>query len=223
MRDGMPPDRGGAGTEDNRGRPYWLVGIVLLGVLVAVFGAALALDRTLRPSVGIEPAPGSGSQPDPIASRAETPGMAALAAVTPTQSPPTTASTGEPQTPERAVEQAYLRYWDVYSTALLELDASRLSEVASADELQRIQDEIARYKQAGYAVRVRVTHNYVIVDLTADEARVADEIVDRSFRVDPVTKNPPQGPDQGTTVRDLFVLQRIDGVWKVTRSVRESG
>jgi hypothetical protein len=200
-----------------------LVGIILLGALVVVLCGALALDRTLRPSVGIEPVPGSGAEADPIMRQVETPAMTAAAAASPTQSPQAAAASGGPQTPERAVEQAYLRYWDVYAAALLELDDSRLSEVASADELRRIQDEITRYRRAGYAVRVRVTHNYVVVDVTADEARVADEMVDRSFRVDPVTKNPPQGPDVGTTVRDLFVLQRIDGVWKVTKSVRESG
>jgi hypothetical protein len=121
------------------------------------------------------------------------------------------------------VEQAYLRYWDVYAAALLDLDASWLGEVATGDELRRIQEEIATNRQRGNAVRVDVAHSYVIVDVTSDEARLADEILDKSFTVDPVTKNPPRGSNAGKTVRDLFVLKKVDGTWRVASSTRESG
>src|SRR6266542_5709941 len=221
---GIRAPHGGTGPEagGNQQRSYWVVGAVLLGVVVVVLVGALVVDRTMRPRVGTEPLPGSGEQPDPAVIQD---GTAALQRASDTTSPSsrTAVPAATPQTGEQGVEQAYLRYWDVYAAALLDLDDTRLGEVASADELRRIQDEIAGYRRAGYAVRVQVTHNYVIVDITTNDARLADEIVDRSFRVDPVTKNPPQGSDEGESIRDLFVLQRIDGIWKIVKSVRESG
>ena len=219
MSGGRQPGGTGPQADDSRGRPYWLVGIVILGVLVVVLGGGLALDRTLRPRVGIEPLTGSGIQPETPGrpSEATQPGEVVGAL---TRTP--VLEDGN-RSPERAVEEAYLRYWDVYTGALLNLDVSRLAEVVAEDELRRIQAEIAGFRQAGHALRVRVTHNYLIFDVTADEAKILDEIVDRSFRVDPVTKDPPQGSDESTTVRDLFLLKKAGGAWRVTKSIRESG
>ncbi len=221
MSGGRATDGTGARADNPRRRPYWVVGFVLFAVIAVVLGGAIALDRALRPPVGIDLSPGTAA-PTPDMS-AQAPALPTATNLSPFQAPRAPTSDTAGQTPEQSVEQAYLRYWDVYAAALLDLDASRLGEVAAGDELRRIQEEIAGYRRAGYAVRVRVTHDYVVVDVTASEARLADEIVDRSFRVDPVTKDPPQGSDAGKTVRDLFVLQKSDGIWKVARSVREGG
>ena len=141
-------------------RPYWWIGLGLLALVLAVLGAAFFLDRQLRPRVGMESAPvGTPSVPTPTLMEtatkvSETPVVAIQATASPqsvgagspvvsqapslvTVSPPI----AEPSTPQ-AVEQAYLRYWDVYREALLHLDTSRLSEVAARDELHEIETEI---------------------------------------------------------------------------------
>lgn len=215
---------GGSGSEagGNQPRPYWLVGAVLFGVVVVVLVGALALDRTLRPPVGTEPVPGSGVQTDSAVIQDRTAVLPPANGI-PSASAPTGDPGATPQTAEQEVEQAYLRYWDVYAAALLDLDDTRLGEVSTGDELRRMGEEVANSRRGGYAVRVDVSHSYVIVDVTVDEARLVDEIFDRSFTVDPVTKNPPQGSNAGNAIRDLFTFKRVDGVWKVANSIRETG
>lgn len=216
MRDNMPS------ATDGQPRPFWLVGVLVLAAIVVVLAGAFVLDRALRAPVGVEPLPEAttGGESAPVSTGPTSPRSLGDTSSGTTQP---TASAANRQSPEQAVEQAYLRYWDVYASAALNLDTSQLYEVATGDELQRMRDEIAGFRQAGYAVRVRVSHDYLVFDVTSGAARVSDEIVDRSFRVDPVTKNPPEGSNEATTVRDLFIFTRADGAWKVAKSVRESG
>ncbi|MDR7551262.1 MAG: hypothetical protein QN131_15215, partial [Armatimonadota bacterium] len=54
--------------------------------------------------------------------------------------------------PEEAVKQAYLHYWEVYSEALFNLDSSRLSEVMTGPRLERALQEIERLQEQGRAV-----------------------------------------------------------------------
>ena len=60
---------------------------------------------------------------------------------TPTASPTTAPATPTP-TPsiEDEVEAAYLAYWDAYSAALLNLDASLAEGFAAGEELDRIRE-----------------------------------------------------------------------------------
>lgn len=117
---------------------------------------------------------------------------------------------------------AYLAYWDAYSSALLNLDVTRVEGVASGAELQRIKDEIELLRSQGVAARVVVEHDFAIVQLADRAATVVDRFVDRSFYVDPVTRQPPQGSGEGKVFMDTFQLERLnDGRWLVVRSARQ--
>ena len=219
MRHETPADRNGISEP---GRPYWLVGLALLGLVLAILGVAFILDRQLRPRVEVQPVGAVVEEkPAPLVSaepeRAQTPtppsAVPAAVAVTPAADPRLL----------QEIEDAYRRYWEVYSDALFNLDTSRLPEVATEDELRRMREEVEDFRRRNRAVRAVVTHSYLVVDVTASEAKVYDEIRDSSFLIDPMTKQPPQGPDAGQLSKDIFFLKKVDGTWKVTRSLRQEG
>ena len=119
------------------------------------------------------------------------------------------------------VTNAYQHYWQVYSDALLNLDTSKVPEVATGEELQRIQSEVDGLRKRNDALRTVIEHNYVVLNVTASEAQVYDQIRDGSYTVDPITKQPPRGPDQRDTYKDIYYFQKTDAGWKVSRSVRQ--
>lgn len=136
-------------------------------------------------------------------------------------STPTVAASPTPL-PEEAVRIAYLAYWDAYSSALLNLDATRVEGVASGDELQRIKDEVDLLRSQRVAARVVIEHDFAVVQVADRAATVVDRFVDRSFYVDPVTRQPPQGSGEGKVVMDTFQLERsTDSRWFVIRSTRQ--
>lgn len=246
--DGVQPEerlsdiRDGNATGAPLQRSYWPVALALLGLVVAMLGAAFILNRQLRPPVGIQPTSGSApparveipssvvtattviENPTPVTQA--TAQLGAAASPPAETSVPTTGPVGlsTPElTDQQVVEQAYLRYWEVYREALLQLDTSRIPEVAADEELQRIHEEVEGFRHRGQAVRATVTHRYFVFDVTEREAKIHDEIFDRSFMVDPVTKEPSRGPDSGSLVKDTYFLKKMDGVWKVIKSVRQEG
>jgi len=117
--------------------------------------------------------------------------------------------------------QAYHRYWQDYSQALYTLDTSHMGSVATGAELRRVQAEVAGFRRRTRAVHVRVTHSALIVSIKGDSATVYDEIHNRSFTIDPVTKQPPQGSNQVDVEKDIYFFKNIHGIWKVTKSLRE--
>lgn len=143
----------------------------------------------------------------------------------PTPSPAVTATAEATPTPTLSVEeeatQAYLGYWDAYAEAVLNLDASLMQGVAGGEELQRIQDEIEELRSQGSAVRIRVEHNYVIVDSSPDSVALFDEIVNNSFLVDADSKEPTDAPGSGEILRDTFYLEKTGDTWLVVRSTRQ--
>jgi hypothetical protein len=204
------------------GRPYWLVALALLGLVLAILGVAFILDRQLRPRVEVQPVAAEvGDEPSPLVAAERRPAQ--------TRTPPSAAPAAVAATPTadprllQEIEDAYRRYWEVYSTTLFHLDSSRLPEVAADDELRRIRDEVEDFRRRNRAVRAVVTHNYLVLDVTAGEAKVYDEIRDSSFLIDPVTKQPPEGPDARQLVKDIFFLRKVEGTWKVIRSLRQEG
>jgi hypothetical protein len=138
---------------------------------------------------------------------------------------PTRPSVMATATPTASVEMeiisAYLKYWDAYTNAVLNLDVSAVDGMARGEELQAIRDEVDELKAKGLAVRTVVTHNPVVIQVTGDTAVLQDEMVNNSFYVDPKTKDPPVASGSGEVLRDTFYLQKVNGVWTVTRSVRE--
>ncbi|MGE0538770.1 MAG: hypothetical protein AB7R89_01135 [Dehalococcoidia bacterium] len=122
--------------------------------------------------------------------------------------------------PQEEVLAAYHRYWEAYGQALLDLDPTRVQDVAAGDRLQRIQEEINELRRRGVAARTNVINNPVLVEIDTDSATIYDELVNNSFYVDAVTKQPSQASGSGEVVRDTYQLQKIDGVWKVVGSSR---
>lgn len=143
---------------------------------------------------------------------------------TPTPSPTSTPPATATPTPsiEDEVAAAYLAYWDAYSEALLNLDASLAEAWASGEELDRIREEIETLSADGVAARVTVGHDFTVVSTSDDRAVVIDEIFDQSFYVDPDTKEPETSDVPGRTVRDTYQMQRdADGAWVVVLSGRD--
>jgi len=113
------------------------------------------------------------------------------------------------------ISEAYARYWDVTAEAFWSRDDSQLSSVMADNELAGALKTINDLRAEGRAGATLVTHNAVIVKATQDEAQVFDNIADRSFYVDPVTKQPLGVPSEPKQLIGFYFLQKRDGVWKV--------
>ena len=174
--------------------------------LLRRFGMVAVLTLLLTACNG-----GDGGQSTPSAS--STPAATQTAA-------PTVVPTATPSV-EEEVSQAYLHYWDAYSQALLNLDATLVEDVASGERLQLIRDEIEGLRSQGLALRTVVTHNPVILQASESSAVLYDEIVNNSFYVDPQTQDPPVAPGSGEILRDTYYLESTNGQWMVVRSTRQ--
>jgi hypothetical protein len=174
--------------------------------LLRRFGVVVALTLLLTACNG-----GDGGQSTPSASSTPAATQTAVPTVVPTATPSV----------EEEVSQGYLRYWDAYSQALLNLDATLVEDVASGERLQLIRDEIEGLRSQGLALRTVVTHNPVILQASESSAVLYDEIVNNSFYVDPQTKDPPVAPGSGEILRDTYYLESTNGQWMVVRSTRQ--
>jgi hypothetical protein len=118
------------------------------------------------------------------------------------------------------VLQAYALYWQQRTLAFRDLDPSLLSGVAADPELKGLTGKIQQLRSEGRAIRTHVIHHVVALPTAPGEAVVADEYEDLSTYVDSVTKEPidpaTADPQSGPIVKVREVLQKIDGVWKVT-------
>jgi hypothetical protein len=214
-------------VQESPRAPYWAIWLGLVGIVIVLIVAAFLLNRQFGARIGTQPGAVSTASPSPStqASASVASAVAAAAAVN------TFSSTGASAVPSASADNsplaqqvfaAYQRYWQVYSDALLNLDTSQVSQVATGDELDRIQQEVAGFHAKNHALRVVVDHHFFVFDVTPNDAKVYDETRDRSYTVDPVTKQPPTGPDQADIEKDIYFLQAVDGTWKVTKSVRQS-
>ena len=96
--------------------------------------------------------------------------------------------------------------------------------VISQDNTQwaasQMEIELLRFQRV--AARVVIEHDFAVVQVADRAATVVDRFVDRSFYVDPVTRQPPQGSGEGKVFMDTFQLERLnDGRWFVVRSARQ--
>ncbi len=228
------------GQVGSQPRPrFWLIGLVMFGIIVVILVGAFLLNRQFRPRVGIEPvatplassqaqaratpvvAVQPTAQPSPTAPAASTPTIVPITQA-PSGAAPVAKPTADPAV-AKEVEQAYLKYWQVYGDALLSLDTSRVPDVAMDEELRRIQEQVDSFKQRKQAVRVDVSHRYFVFDVSGDDAKVYDEITNRSWAVDAVTKEPSKGPGESDLEKDTYFFKKIDGTWRVTKSVTQRG
>jgi hypothetical protein len=221
--DGLNEMASGPNTDSQSPRCNKLIGVALLGLVLALLGGAFLLSMQLRPQVGLEPAAsarqGSEATPVPVAEPGPTlgPPVGAIESPTPTPSPvparadasPTAASADGP------VGQAYRRYWEIYAQALYTLDPSRLEEVMGGTELDRVQKQIDELRSHNQAAKLEVRNDYTVVSLGPSEATIVDRYLNRSYTVDAATKRALQSPGEGQVEEITARLELVDGQWKV--------
>ena len=187
----------------------------------AVLAGAVLLAAALA-AVLLAPGGGDGEQHAGAPARA-----APVATVPPAPSPtvvPTPTATPAPApapSVEEKVAAAYLAYWDAYALAALWLDASLMEGFASGEELRRIRDEVAALRESGVALRVVVEHDLLVVVTSPASAVVVDQVTNRSFYVDPVTRQPPRAEGGGEMLRDTVFMEKAGERWIATGSQRE--
>lgn len=159
---------------------------------------------------------GGDTSPTP----APTPTVVASPTVTPT-APPVTA-TPSPEELEAEVSAAYLAYWDAYAEAVLNLDITPLEGLVSPGHRALLSDEVDTLRTDGFAMRVSVEHDFVVLVTCETEAGVIDRLVNNSFYVDPSTKEPSEGQGSGEELQYTFLMERIDGRWVVLSGFQEA-
>jgi hypothetical protein len=121
---------------------------------------------------------------------------------------------------EAEVQQAYAHYWQQRTLAFRDLDPSLLNDVAAGPELAGLTSEIDQLRSQGRAIRTHVVHHIVALPTAPGEAVVADQYEDLSTYIDFATKEPIDpanaDPQSGPVTKVREVLQKIDGMWKVT-------
>jgi hypothetical protein len=208
-------------------RSYWLVGLALLVVVALLLGGGTVLSQRLRPKVGLQSATTAHAQEPSkfgfiltrLAPQPSSHDAGPVTAPSPEAGP--TAIEIDPALLEE-VEAAYSKFWDIRTEAALNLDITRLSEVMAGPALEREQQQIHDLQARGVAAVIGGDHEVGLLSLTQDEAELYDEYVNRSYLVDPVTREPVGAPEPDETIKVSFRLQRIDGVWKVVDSERHS-
>jgi hypothetical protein len=125
----------------------------------------------------------------------------------------TTPPSTEAPTVEDEVEAAYLRSWEVYAEAMLELDGSSLGKVFSGAALQAARTELADLREANERALYEIEHDYTI-DVKGEEAFVVDNYINHSVTLNGSTREPIE-PDPNNRRKQVFVLQRDGSAWKV--------
>ena len=216
---GDPPEN----PEPGHRRPYWVVGLALLGLVVVLLVGAFLLESQSRPQVGVEV---------PLAVTGTTSAQAAAGDVQPTAqsvaAPPETAAAAVPAAVEtvgglhvanspleREIEAAYLHYWDVRSQAYSDLDTTHLPEVMAGAELERERQQITDLKNQGRAANIVAEHRIAFVRVSDTSAELYDEYLNKSYLIDATTRQAIQPPGPGGTAKVTYQLEKADGVWRV--------
>jgi hypothetical protein len=133
----------------------------------------------------------------------------------------TTPPSTEAPTVEDEVEAAYLRSWEVYAEAVLELDPSGLEESYASPQLERTVKAVESRRDAKTPSRVRVDHDLEVTIIRDGLAMVRDAYTNHSVLLDPDTGDPVEA-DPNSKITETYTLKEIDGRWKVVDAVRES-
>jgi len=127
----------------------------------------------------------------------------------------------------RAVSDAYLEFWSAYSNAFLILDSTPLDQVAAADELATLQQDIESDRAQGRAEKVDIRHQFRVLLVINGQAAVQDDMHDSTIYVDAATQQPlpsqstPASPDQAPELKVILKLEFIDDTWKVVQVMRQ--
>ncbi|MCL5107382.1 MAG: hypothetical protein M1401_00615 [Chloroflexi bacterium] len=192
------------------GRRFWVIGLALLGVVVAIIVGAFVLGDSFRPKVDTVPV-STGAAASDKATPVAAPALA-------TTKPSNLQTANSPL--EREIEAAYLRYWEVRAEAFLNRDTSHLSEVMAEAELARTRQQIDDLKAQGRAARIVVEHRIAFLEVGEAKARLYDEYLNRSYLVDPQSKQAVQTPGPGGIAKVSYELKKIDGAWRVIDGMR---
>jgi hypothetical protein len=220
--------------------PQLAAGLAVL--IVVLLAAGIWANQNLRPKS--EPLPASATPntaavaevktPVPQVALTSTPKALLLVAyetMTPTAVPvPVTTLTaiGEPTATARPtldpvsvaeIDQAYDKYWQVRSQALLNLDKSHLAEAMGGAHLNSISQRIDELKIEQRAIKTDVDHESRVVSLSGDIAQLVDDYISNSVYVDPVSNQPLTDPSSDE-LQVLYTLNKTAGTWRVVDSVR---
>lgn len=120
--------------------------------------------------------------------------------------------------PAVEVELAYLKFWEVWAQANLELKPALLHQVATGEALEALEDQVVTQKDMDQPVRIEVEHHYEMLLTTPDSASVEDTYINRSVRLSPETMQPIE-PVPDARVRKSHTLRKVDGIWKVAEII----
>jgi hypothetical protein len=123
-----------------------------------------------------------------------------------------------PESVEAEVERAYLKFWEVWSQANLELKPALLDEVATGEALAALQEQVAAQEDMNQPVRIEVRHSYETLVISPGVAAVEDTYINRSVRLSPKTLEPIESI-RDASVRKSHTLRKVDGTWKVAEII----
>lgn len=123
-----------------------------------------------------------------------------------------------PESLDAEVEQAYLKFWQVWTQANLELKPALLNDVATGEALAALRDQVTAQRDMEQPVRIEVEHHYETLVSAPDFASVEDTYINRSVRLSPETMEPIESV-RDTRVRKSHTLRKVDGIWKVAEII----
>jgi hypothetical protein len=208
---------------------------------LAIATLAPAVAPTAIPTAASTPAAAGAPQAAPTTVAIPTPATAAAPGALPT-SPPEPTSLGTAPTvvatdqgvptpvqasvsPElaAAIIQGYDNYWSVRVRAMGDpADTSiDLESVMTNDELSAAHETLAQYRDNGEAYQATIHHQIWITKATSSVAEIVDQFTATTIKLDPQTKQPVETTPQVEHITGRFLLQPIDGVWKVIGRAQE--
>ena len=122
--------------------------------------------------------------------------------------------------PDRApYYNAYINYWQITSEAYRTGDTSQLGGLMTGNALDEALKMIAERRSQGRGVETRIrTKSFTIVELKPDSFSIQHQYINASVYVD-LKKGKPtatHGPSDASMYKQLTVLRKVDGVWKVS-------
>jgi hypothetical protein len=121
---------------------------------------------------------------------------------------------------EPAIWQAYEEFWDARADALYELNAGLLEPRMAGPALERERAGIESLRGQGQAQVIDIDHRAEMIEAVADEGVIYDPYRNRTYRIDATTKQRVEPEFEPETVNIAYLLQPIDGAWKVVDAIR---
>ncbi len=179
------------------------------GAASAAQPATAGIPTAVAPSTTAAPTTGAAGAAAPESTVGTLP-------ATSDQDSPTQAPAIDPNLAAQVL-QAYQSYWAVRLHAMDDPFAPdlNLDSVMAGDELEGARRSVAQYQDEGRAYQTQVDHNAEPKYITAKEALIVDQYRTSAVRLDPETKKPIDGQPLTEERTEAFLLQQIDGAWKV--------